>query len=121
MTKRKSEPEPETRKKAQNELENSSDGMGEFEDRFYDEEFDSEEEFVEEDLDSLQGEDLAEKMENLKVFLPGSQMEKDEVLVADQSAYDLLHSLNVEWPCLSFDILKDKLGTNRSSVNFIFI
>lgn len=41
-------------------------------------------------------------------LLPG------DVLEYDSSAYEMFHSLKVEWPCLSFDIMTDKLGVNRS-------
>lgn len=40
----------------------------------------------------------------------GDKLEKDHELVVDQSTYELLHHMNVEWPCLSFDVIKDKLG-----------
>ena len=33
----------------------------------------------------------------------------------DQSVYLALHSLSYTWPCLSFDILHDSLGSDRSS------
>ena len=48
------------------------------------------------------------------VYLPGSHvLEKDEVLEPDQSVYEMLHRMNVTWPCLSFDILRDALGDER--------
>lgn len=50
---------------------------------------------------------------DIRVYLPGQALEKDEVLEADQSAYEMLHSMNVHWPCLSFDILWDQLGEER--------
>jgi ribosome assembly protein RRB1 len=60
-------------------------------------------------------------LENLKVYLPGTdyKLEKDEELVADQSTYEMLHRMNVEWPCLSFDIIQDKLGTFGVALSFI--
>ncbi len=50
-----------------------------------------------------------------KVYLPGQELDKEEVLVPDNSAYECLHTLNVEWPCLTFDILRDQLGSNRTT------
>lgn len=47
------------------------------------------------------------------VYLPGHKLAEDEVLEADQSVYEMLHQMNVPWPCLSFDILRDNLGDNR--------
>lgn len=49
----------------------------------------------------------------LEVYLPGQQMDEDEELVVDNSAYDMLHQMGVEWPCLSFDVLPDALGMAR--------
>ena len=41
-------------------------------------------------------------------------MEADEELEYDPTAYDALHAWALEWPCLSFDIIRDELGDNRS-------
>jgi len=49
--------------------------------------------------------------------MPGKEMGENEVLVVDNTAYEMLHTMNVEWPCLSFDFLGDSLGVNRTSVN----
>ena len=38
------------------------------------------------------------------------------MLEVDQSAYEMLHSVNMEWPALSFDIIPDALGDNRTTV-----
>lgn len=47
-------------------------------------------------------------------FIPGSRaLEKDEILEPDDSVYIMRHSMNVNWPCLSFDILRDSLGDGR--------
>jgi len=43
-------------------------------------------------------------------------LDKDEELDFDPSAYVMYHSLRTEWPCLSFDIIKDTLGDNRQRV-----
>ena len=34
----------------------------------------------------------------------------------DNSAYRMYHRLNVEWPCLSFDVIHDNLGAIRRRV-----
>lgn len=38
----------------------------------------------------------------------------DEQLECDPRAYEMLHQLHVEWPCLSFDVVPDELGGGRS-------
>ncbi|KAJ1554523.1 histone acetyltransferase, partial [Cladochytrium tenue] len=53
--------------------------------------------------------------EAVNVYLPGQKLEEGEVLVPDNSVYEMLHQLHVEWPCLSFDFLKDNLGINRKT------
>lgn len=51
-----------------------------------------------------------------QVYIPGTtKLEQGQTLEADQSAYEMLHRLNVTWPCLSFDHLKDHLGNDRQS------
>ncbi|CAG8476633.1 5943_t:CDS:2 [Funneliformis caledonium] len=54
-----------------------------------------------------------EESEEHQVYLPGQELQKDEVLEADLSAYEMLHPIHVEWPCLSFDVLWDNLGEDR--------
>ena len=59
-------------------------------------------------------EESEESIAPLKVFIPGTHvLGKDEILEADESVYAMRHSMNVRWPCLSFDILKDSLGDQR--------
>lgn len=79
------------------------DEMGEFEDPFEDIEEEDEEVVVGGD-----DEDLEAAPES--VYLPGQEIEKGHTLVADQSTYEFLHPMQVEWPCLSFDVVKDNLG-----------
>lgn len=43
-------------------------------------------------------------------------LEEGETLDYDPSAYVTYHSLKTEWPCLSFDILRDNLGEGRIRV-----
>ncbi|KAJ3087917.1 ribosome biosynthesis protein rrb1, partial [Quaeritorhiza haematococci] len=102
------------------------DGMGDFEDAWEDEiEEEDEGEVViapdsdDEEQDGMEvdvaQDDEEEDESDVKVFLPGQKLEENEELVVDNSAYDLLHSMGVEWPCLSFDIIKDSLGSGRKS------
>ena len=59
-------------------------------------------------------EESAEPPPAPNVFIPGTHvLGKDEILEADDSVYVMRHSMNVNWPCLSFDILKDNLGYER--------
>lgn len=52
--------------------------------------------------------------EKNQVFIPSRhKLGKDEILEPDPSAYHMLHTLNVNWPCLSFDIIPDDLGDER--------
>ncbi|KAL6067576.1 Glutamate rich WD repeat containing 1 [Balamuthia mandrillaris] len=51
----------------------------------------------------------------VRAFRPGiDELAEGQVLEYDSSAYDMFHRLQVEWPCLSFDVLIDKLGYERS-------
>ncbi|KAF5826265.1 histone-binding protein RBBP4 or subunit C of CAF1 complex-domain-containing protein [Dunaliella salina] len=53
---------------------------------------------------------------NSAVWRPGiDPMGEDEELDYDPTAYDCLHKLQLDWPCLSFDYLKDELGAPRST------
>lgn len=52
--------------------------------------------------------------ERPKVWRAGVDVvEDDEELQFDPSAYDCLHAFRLQWPCLSFDILRDTLGAKR--------
>ncbi|KAL9934066.1 hypothetical protein V8E36_007148 [Tilletia maclaganii] len=64
-------------------------------------------------LDDDDGDDNPETQE-AQVYIPGAhKLEEGQTLEPDQSAYEMLHRLNVTWPCLSFDILADHLGSER--------
>lgn len=57
----------------------------------------------------------AEKRVTKYVWRPGSDsMNEDEKLDYDSTAYNLLHRMRVDWPCLSFDVLPDQLGAFRT-------
>lgn len=91
------------------------DGMGEFEDPFEDE-IESDGEIVQNEDDDMD-EDEDEPEVQTKPFMPGTmQLEEGQTLVPDQSAYHMLHRMNVTWPCLSFDFLRDHLGSQRQSM-----
>jgi len=48
------------------------------------------------------------------IFIPGIHiLGKDEILEPDDSVYIMRHSMDVNWSCLSFDILRDGLGDQR--------
>ena len=106
-----------------------------FEDEFEDEEVDEDE--INEDIDEneeLDNEKLPTIEEDVegaaplneksnippppkKVWRPDvDKIDDGEALDYDPSAYVMYHSLQTEWPCLSFDIIKDTLGDNRQRV-----
>ncbi|KAI9350819.1 WD40-repeat-containing domain protein [Obelidium mucronatum] len=60
-----------------------------------------------------QGDDDDEEQDQDAMMQEDDQEEEVRVLVADNSAYEMLHQMQVEWPCLSFDILRDQLGNGR--------
>lgn len=63
-------------------------------------------------------EDINEESE---VYLPGQSLDKDQVLMPDLSTYDMLHSMSVQWPFLSIDVIKDRLGDERRNVSFFSV
>ncbi len=61
-----------------------------------------------------ESEDTEDTKETSQVFIPGvHSLGKDEILQPDETAYIMLHQMGVDWPCLSFDILRDSLGDER--------
>jgi ribosome assembly protein RRB1 len=98
----------------------------EFEDPYGD---DIEEEEEEEKYDEVEGE--GGEAEGTTEAAPGApqqvikqvwragveKLEDIEDLEYDPSAYIMYHSMQTEWPCLSFDFLKDDLGDNRHRVS----
>jgi ribosome assembly protein RRB1 len=66
----------------------------------------------EEVMPAIEEEDDAPAPTN--AFIPGLHtLGKDEILEADDSVYEIRHSMQVKWPSLSFDILRDNLGDQR--------
>lgn len=48
------------------------------------------------------------------VWRPGyDPLEEDETLQYDPTAYDCMHTFTLEWPCLSFDVLRDAATAAR--------
>ena len=51
-----------------------------------------------------------------ETFIPGRhKLAAGETLAPDNSAYEMLHTLESTWPCLSLDIVCDNLGYDRKS------
>lgn len=115
----------------------TSDDMdiGEFEDPYGDD-FESEEEIIElddnndeenddEEMDADAAQKKIEQLEQQEeeeeaqssIYLPhkSKPLGPDEVLEADPSVYEMLHNVNLPWPCLTVDILPDSLGNERRS------
>ena len=108
-----------------------NDEVGEFEDPYGDE-FESDGEIVELDGNEEEDEEMGEedgqkKIEELEkndekepevnVYLPhkAKPLGPDEILEPDPSVYEMLHQINMPWPCLTIDILPDHLGNERRS------
>ena len=119
-----------------NDMEADDDGLvfeDPFGDEFEEENFDDDDELGDdndENDDNIEGADDDDQdgmMETeaseapKQVWRPGvDRLEEGETLEYDPSAYVMYHSLRTEWPCLSFDFLRDNLGEGRQRVR-IFI
>ncbi|ODV84954.1 hypothetical protein CANARDRAFT_28690 [[Candida] arabinofermentans NRRL YB-2248] len=59
----------------------------------------------------------AAENEDETLYLPhrSRPLGPDEVLEADPSVYEMLHNVNMPWPCLTLDVLPDNLGSERRS------
>lgn len=58
--------------------------------------------------------DEDENFSKTDAFIPGRHLlGKDEILQPDDSVYEMRHSMQVKWPSLSFDVLRDNLGDQR--------
>eukprot|EP01125_Pyxidicula_operculata_P004431 TRINITY_DN1679_c0_g1_i1.p1 TRINITY_DN1679_c0_g1~~TRINITY_DN1679_c0_g1_i1.p1 ORF type:complete len:444 (+),score=118.20 TRINITY_DN1679_c0_g1_i1:287-1618(+) len=63
---------------------------------------------VEEDDDEEENAERKLWLPNVRPLQPGEKLEYDS------SAYDMIHFVTVEWPCLSFDLLPDSIGPFRT-------
>ena len=52
------------------------------------------------------------------INLPSNTFASRDFLDFDNSAYTAYHKFQTEWPCLSFDIIRDSLGFFRNKVSF---
>ncbi|KAK5010359.1 Ribosome assembly protein rrb1, partial [Cryomyces antarcticus] len=93
------------------------DHEGDFED-----EFESEDEIFEAGVDGRPDEERdAEEREGAMdvdqdTFIVGRhKLSPGETLAPDLSAYEMIHTLEAPWPCLSSDIVRDNLGDDRKS------
>lgn len=71
----------------------------------------NDESLSDEDSESSSDSENTEK----KVYLPGTNLKDGEELVADDSAYRLLHQASTGAPCLSFDVVKDRFEDSREN------
>lgn len=66
-------------------------------------------------MDVQRGESRQGQGMQTKIWRAGvDELTEGEELEYDSTAYHMYHSLRPEWPCLSFDLIRDSLGTNRS-------
>lgn len=106
----KNEETPVEAEKDMGEFEQDSEDVGEDSEEEFDDDGEEEEEEGEE---NEKGAKAPEKQS--RIWRPGiDEIGEDEHLEPEPGTYDMLHRANVEWPCLSFDILRDDLGANRS-------
>lgn len=78
-----------------------------------------EEDAVMQDNDTAMADDdddeMGQKNVQQEVYRPGHhQLAEGEDLDYDSSAYTTFHKMTVDWPCLSFDIIRDSLGHFRT-------
>ncbi|KAF2733561.1 glutamate-rich WD repeat-containing protein-like protein 1 [Polyplosphaeria fusca] len=98
------------------------DEAGEFEDE-YEDEFESDDDLLEAGVDGRpDAEREADEREQNAMevdqgtFIPGRhKLSAGETLSPDLSTYEMLHTLESPWPCLSCDIVPDQLGSERKT------
>ncbi|EJF67199.1 glutamate-rich WD repeat containing [Dichomitus squalens] len=119
------EPRKTPRSESKRKEDAADDEMGEFEDGWEDE-YESDEDVVDGEQgkgdDSMDVDDEVmppieeseEPPQAPEAFIPGvHKLGKDEILEPDDSVYIMRHNMTVNWPCLSFDVLRDNLGDQR--------
>ncbi|XP_049850844.1 glutamate-rich WD repeat-containing protein 1-like [Schistocerca gregaria] len=93
-----------------------------FEDEYAEEDDEYDAEMEESDADEAEidtnalkaGEDSQQQEDPYRIFQPGiDTLNPGEVLDYDSKAYDMLHVMRMDHPCLSFDVITDKLGYQR--------
>ena len=84
----------------------------EFEDEFEEEEMVQEGE-EDEDDQMLSGDGIAAEVQG-KLYRAGDALGAGEELDFDSSAYTMLHRLHMEWPCMTFGVVRDNLGEQRT-------
>lgn len=68
-----------------------------------------------EGMEAIPEGEAAAAPQETKVWRAGvDELAEGDELEYDSTAYHMYHSLRPEWPCLSFDVIRDSLGTNRS-------
>jgi len=91
----------------------NDDDDDDFEDMSEEEDEDEDDEEDDMSADDETGESVPSS--RTRVYLPGlDKLKPGEVLEHDPSAYVMLHKAEMNAPCLSFDILADDAGENRS-------
>jgi ribosome assembly protein RRB1 len=49
-----------------------------------------------------------------RLWRAGDTLAEGETLEFDSAAYDMLHRMHTDWPCLTFDVVQDGLGQQRT-------